>query len=171
MRCLCACSVFVQWSRPRSCHSRVARALCLSVHVRGAVSRELCVCGVFFACGGLTSVEHWECPRLWRVGRGSVVVFVCVCSGFCSWAVYTVDVRGGVCIVFGVSVCVSPLIRHDGEVATHSSCSAKSSHFVRLVPQVWMLRLVRLVRLVRLDGLVATRINADVSLNCHSIDG
>ena len=40
------------------------------------------------------------------------------------------DVRGGVC-----SACQSLffflLIRHDREVATHSSCSAKSSHFVR----------------------------------------
>ena len=44
------------------------------------------------------------------------------------------DVRGGVCKVFGVSVCVFLLIRHDREVATHSSCTAKSSHFVRLVP-------------------------------------
>ena len=50
MRCLCACGVFVHWSRPRSCHSRVARALCMCVHVRGAVSCELCVCGVFFFC-------------------------------------------------------------------------------------------------------------------------
>ena len=37
-RCLCAYSVFVHWSRPRSCHSRVARALCMCVHVRSAVS-------------------------------------------------------------------------------------------------------------------------------------
>ena len=40
------------------------------------------------------------------------------------------DVRGCVCKVFGVSVCVF-FIRHDREVATHSSCSAKSNHFVR----------------------------------------
>ena len=73
----------------------------------------------------------WQCLR------------VCVCVsdlGFCSWAVYTVDVRGGVCKVLGVSVCVFLLIRHDREGATHSSCSAKSSHFVPLVLLVGMLR-------------------------------
>ena len=91
MRCLCACGVFVHWSRPRSCHSRVPRALFMCVHVCGAVSCELCVC-VFFACGGLTSVEHWACPRLWRVGRGSVFVFARV---FLIWFLFVGGVCGG----------------------------------------------------------------------------
>ena len=38
MRCLCTCGVFVHWSRSRTCHLRVARALYMCVHVRGAVS-------------------------------------------------------------------------------------------------------------------------------------
>ena len=33
MRCLGACSVFVHFSRLRSCHSRVARALCSQLRV------------------------------------------------------------------------------------------------------------------------------------------
>ena len=35
----------------------------------------------------------------------SLCLRVCFWSGFCSWAVYAVDVRGGVFKVFGVSVC------------------------------------------------------------------
>ena len=46
----------------------------------------------FFACGGLKSVEHWSCPRLWRVGRGSVFVFACV---FLIWFLFVGGVCGG----------------------------------------------------------------------------
>ena len=51
------------------------------------VTRELhvrcaCVC-MFVAGGGLKSVEHWACPRLWRVGRGSVFVFACAFLVWC----------------------------------------------------------------------------------------
>ena len=109
-----------------------------AVHVEG------CACAVFFfffACGGLTSVEHWACPRLWRAGRGSVFVFACV---FLIWFLFVGGVYGG-CLwwrlesVRRVSLCFFFFIRRDREVATHSSCSPKSSHFVRLVPPVWML--------------------------------
>ena len=47
---------------------------------------------VFFACGGLTSVEHWACPRLWRVGRGSVFVFARI---FLLWFLFVGGVFGG----------------------------------------------------------------------------
>ena len=30
-------------------------------------------------------MEHWACPRLWRVGRGSVCVSVCVCFWSPRW--------------------------------------------------------------------------------------
>ena len=38
------------------------------------------------------SVEHWECPRLWRVGRGSVFVFARVCL---IWFLFVDGVYGG----------------------------------------------------------------------------
>ena len=76
-------------------------------------------------------MEHWACPRLWRVGRGSVSVFAGV---FLIWFLFVGGVCGGCSwlrlqSVRRVSLCF--FIRHDREVATHSSCSAKSSHFVR----------------------------------------
>ena len=91
-------------SRPLSCHSRVARALCMFVHVRGAVSCELCVCGVFFCvrwidvCGALgmsASVESWSWQRLCVCACVSEMVFV---RGWCLRWMFVV----GVCKVFGV---------------------------------------------------------------------
>ena len=80
---------------------------CACVCVFAVQSVESCAYAVLFACGGLTSVEHWACPRLRRVGRGSVFVFAReFLIWFCSWVVYMADVRGGVCKLFGVSVCV-----------------------------------------------------------------
>ena len=55
-------------------------------------SVESCACAVFFACGGLKSVEHWACPRLWGVGRDSVFVFACV---FLIWFLFVGGVCGG----------------------------------------------------------------------------
>ena len=67
----------------------------------------------------------------------------------------------------------SPLtLRAVPRAATLSGQSGCSG--VRLI---WLLRLVRLVQLVRLVRLVqlvrrlATRVNADISVTCHSIDG
>ena len=64
------------------------RCACVCMFAMQSGESCVCVCAVFFVCGGLKSVEQWACPRLWRVGRGNVSVF---------WAVYAVDVRGGVC--------------------------------------------------------------------------
>ena len=52
------------------------------------VVRVRCV----FACGGLTYVEHWACPRLWRVGGGSVFVFARV---FLIWFLFVGGVHCG----------------------------------------------------------------------------
>ena len=70
------------------------------------------------------SVESWW-GSVFVFARVFLIGFLFVGGGFLWMFV------GGVCKVFGVSVCVFLLIRHDREVATHSSCSAKSSHFVR----------------------------------------
>ena len=158
MRCLCTCSVFVDWSRARSCCSRVARVRCVCMFAVQSV--ESCACAVSSACGGLKSVEHSACPRRWSVGRGSVFVFACV---FLVWFSLVGGVYGGCSwwrlqSVRRVSLCFFS-IRHDREVATHSSCSAKSSHFVRLV------QLARPVRLVWPVLLVSTRANADISVD------
>ena len=48
---------------------------CACVCMFAVQSVESCAYPVLFACGGVTSVEHRACPRLWRVGRGSVFVF------------------------------------------------------------------------------------------------
>ena len=54
----------------RELHVRCACVCTFAVH-----SVVSCACALFFACGGLTCVEHWACPRLWRIGRASVFVF------------------------------------------------------------------------------------------------
>ena len=137
---MCACGVFARavffscigrGPVPVNRELHVHCALC--VHVRGATCGGLCVCRVFFcvrwlevygALGMSMSVENWS----WR----------CLCGCACVSGLILV---GGRCIrrmvvvasakcsacrsVFLLSTC------HDREVATHSSCSAKSSHIVR----------------------------------------
>ena len=86
----------------------------------------------FLACGGLTSVEHWACPRLW-----SLFVVASLCSRvFLIWFLFVGGVHGG-CLwwrlqsVRRVSLCFFFFIPHDREVVTHCSCSAESSHFFK----------------------------------------
>ena len=153
--CDVAAYVFVAQSSEICAHAVSLRVRCFRALVAAPfLSFESCKCAVHVCacsrCSQLRVVHvrcffcvRWidvcgalgACPRLWRVGRGSVFVFACVflvwffVRGRCT----AVDVRGGFCKVFGVSVCVflvkisprsvrSPLAR---------PCSAKSSHFVR----------------------------------------
>ena len=128
MRCLCACSVFVQWSRPGSCHSRVARALCVCVCMFAVQSVASCACALFFCvrwndfCGALgmsASVERvsWQC--LCVCACVSDLGFVC---GRCfRWMFVVASAKCSACqSVFFF------LVRHDREFAGYISVTCHS---------------------------------------------